>query len=112
MTPARYRGLSEVDIEAIVERLDRHGEVLRDIKDTLTRVNDRISCIEKWQAGVDPVLDSIIERANDAWDKVEGHQTYIDQEKGGAAMKLQLISGVVTFIGLIVMFVKLLFFHS
>jgi hypothetical protein len=54
----------------------------------------------------------MIERIDETSDKTEAHQTYIDQQKGGATMKLQLASGIVTVIGMLVMGIKLLFFHS
>lgn len=108
----RGEGLKPMEIDAIVERLDQHGTLLRDIRDHLARLNGKVAEVEKWQAATDPVVESMIERIDETSDKTEAHQTYIDQQKGGATMKLQLASGIVTVIGMLVMGIKLLFFHS
>jgi hypothetical protein len=98
-----------VETSAVIVRLDVQAETLHRIEDHLARLNGRVAGTERWQAATDPVLDSLNERVDINTELTTGHQTYIDQQKGGAAMRLQIIALVVSLLSIVSLTIKMMF---
>ncbi len=122
MSPAwdGERGLTQVEIEAVVERLKSIDDRLKRIEDSslsqvhqyMQAMDKRISEAEKWQAGVEPMIDSINERLSDATDMCEEARTWISEQKGWNSGRTQMIVQIAMLIGMAVTLIKIVFFKS
>lgn len=114
MSPA-FNGsevMSDVDISAIVERLDAQSKLLERQINQADEMLSRIGDIEKWQSNTDAVLDSLTERVDEVTDKSEKNTDWINEQKGWSSGRSQMILQAVQFAAIIAMLIKMVLWHS
>lgn len=87
----------------VVTEKFRHVEAaLQEIRNGLRELRDTVEDGARWRAGTEEVLDSMIERIDGVCDNVErleaktnGHQTFIDQFKGGKQATINLVGTLI-----------------
>lgn len=114
------RGLTEVGLEALEERLRGiEGSLARieekrlaGIEEQMRITNGRIGAVERWQAGADPVLEVMNERIDINSDISEKSKDWISEQKGWNSGRTQQIVQICMLSGLAITLIKLFFFHS
>ncbi len=120
MSPAGERGLTPVEIEAIVERLRSIDETLTRIEDKrlasielhLQTLNGRMGKVEQWQAATDPMMDSMNERIDEVTDMSDKSKDWISEQRGWNSARTQMIVQISMLVGVIATLIKIIFFHS
>lgn len=113
-------GLSDMEIDVIVERLagiERtlvriEDQRLKSIEDNLRSLNGRLGKCENWQSATDPVLESMNERVDEVTDVADKNSEWISQQTGWNSARAQMLVQGGTLVGVIIAVIKIIFFHS
>ncbi len=85
---------------------------LKRIEDNMQILSNRVIAIERCQSATDPILDVIHERLDIIDDRSENSKSWIDRQEGGKLMRIQLLSALVTIVGLFILIIKAIFWHN